>query len=95
MMVCRLRDMGSAPLSVGYARISSRNQIKNYRAHLFLPSQYFCVLSVLVITSEYFWTLVSTICATPRALAPTTKLKTGPILRDEGPDYSALYTYKS
>ena len=41
-VVCRLRDMGSAPLSVGYARISSRNQIKNYRGHLL--SQYFCVL---------------------------------------------------
>ena len=66
-VVCRLRDMGSAPLSVGYARISSRNQIKNYRGHLFLPSQYCCVLSVLVITGEYFYTT----CATPKPPATT------------------------
>ena len=89
-MVCsRLRDMESAPLSVGYARIPSRNQIKNYCAHLFLPSQYFWVFLVLVINREYFWTLLGTKCATPR-LPPTTKLRTAYTLSDEGPDYSAL-----
>ena len=84
--------MGSAPLSVGYARISSRNQIKNYRGHLFLPSQYFWVLSVLVIT-EYKWVLLDTCEYHVLRQGPTTKLRTGPILRDEGPDYSALYTF--
>ena len=56
-MVCRLRDMGSAPLSVGYARISSRNQIKNYRRHLFQPPQYFWVL---LGTHDYWWVILDT-----------------------------------
>ena len=89
-MVCRLRDMGSAPLSVGYARISSCNQIKNYRPHLFQPSQYFWVL---LSTSDYWWVILDTCgynISNGLRCSYTTKLRTAPNLSDEGPDYSAL-----